>query len=263
MFKDKHELLMSCFMTSAEHVKQGNQDQQVLAIKTIIRILPFLEAAKEDQTTVSITLKAIFTDVPTTKDPLILEVCLLTLALAQCTTLFTANLQKLAFIKIAGFLTMKSTTIENKITAEKALQEMYLFSFNSNQELNGHFSTFFSLSLTSEDVMLEFQGQQLQKMSPMIILNAVSNIALKVEDQSKISGLYKCILTRRFMTQQFNDKDVKYFGTSDLPENLTIKDFNRTASVYLYGLLQAKKIRQPMLNQVMFVIQQVHVFLLE
>lgn len=147
---------------------------------------------------------------------------------------------------------LKSTPIENKCLAEKALQELYLFSFNCNQELNGHFTTFFTLSLTSEDVMLEFQEQQLQKMSPMIVLNTVANVALRIEDQSKITGLYKCILTRRFMTQQFNDKDVKYFGSSDLPENLQVKEYNKSYAVYLYGLLQAKKIKQPMLNQVMF-----------
>lgn len=92
MFKNKHEVLMSTFMTAAEHVKQGNWEQQVLAIKTIIKLLPFLEASESDQTTISITLKAIFQEVPTSKDPIIAEVCNLAVTLTQCQKLFMASL---------------------------------------------------------------------------------------------------------------------------------------------------------------------------
>jgi hypothetical protein len=70
-------------------------------------------------------------------------------------------------------------------------------------------------------------------------------------------------MKRKFQMQKFNDEDVKFYGSSSLPEGFKLKTFHNTQSVYLFALLQNAKIKQPMLNQVLFTTMQLSLFRLD
>lgn len=100
-----------------------------------------------------------------------------------------------------------------------------------------------------------FGEKQLTKMNPLLIVNTVLNIINQLDDEkfAQVSSLLKTVLKRKFQLQKFNDENNKFLSSCSYPDGLKIKDFRQTQVVYLYSLLAALKIKQPMLNQVLFV----------
>ena len=254
-FKDDHELLMEIFMSTAEFVKTSNVNQIVGSLKLFKLLVPYLEAAGHEQTTINLTFKYILTDMPTTKEEVIEDLLQLILTLCQCKALFTDSLQKLAFIKIQEFTQMKSLKIETKTVVEICLQKLFLFTIENNCESAGLIATYFNFSLSSDDNTIAFDERQLTKMNPLLIVNTVLNIISQLDDEkfSQVSSLLKTILKRKFQLQKFNDENNKFLSSCSYPEGLKIKNFSQTQVVYLYSLLATFRIKQPMLKQVLFV----------
>ncbi|CAL6046810.1 Conserved_hypothetical protein [Hexamita inflata] len=262
-FKDNHELLMNIFMTGSEYVKGSSTSHLVGSMKLIKLLLIYLEASPSDQMTVSLTLKYILQDMPATKEEVSEELTYLIVSLTDCPELFAPPLQKLAFIRLYELTLQKGIKIEHKAIVELAIQKLYLFTFNTESSTNTIITTYFNFSLTSDDTAIDLQGVTIQKMNPLIILNTVLTIGRQIKDQDKIMSLYRTIMKRKFQQQKFNDENNKFFGSSSLPEGFRIKDFCQSQVVYLYALAQQVKIKQPMLNQVLFAMMQLQICLSE